>query len=984
VQLIRRFKPSHTRSGRAFPLVAAAALLFVFAAQGLSQAVPKAGYVAEGSFQLPGKGQPGAPDRPVALALGPDRTVHIADGDGLVFVYDSTGIYRRTYGQAELDDPLAIGITDEGESYVLDGGANLVFVFGPGGQRVRTIASKGSKAGQLSNPVDLALGPSGHVYILDAGRRGVQIFSRDGLFVRDIDLTTSVSQPVSLAVGIDGWIYIADKRTPSEVYAFPPFTQIPWVGSTPRGIAGRVNFRGAQFNEPVATAVNELGTVVVLEKRSGRLYGANASSDRLIGADDVLYGGIGTGRGSFREAVDIAFAGVDQVLTLDARLRKIERIRLTTEEGLRWRENFGFPIRVTNVAGGLPAPLLDVGYTPDGQPRFLVETRNGGVALMAVQPEVHQTVYGDSVRVYKPDLSTPLQQFSGQIGDLQEAMLTDSTVVIADSRRNRFTIFSIEAGEVLGMYGDNYQDDRKLRSPRGVAMLQDGRVVIGDTGNNQVKIFSADLASLVASYPVAKPVGVAVDPDGEIYVWNEDGTLVGRMITATQTLEPLAAGLLPGPVVAITFDHAGNLFALDEATHRITIVKAGLSEVLMQLGEEDALDRPTRIRVDREGNIYVTDEGAKRTVVYRWDVEFPPLAAFDVDYQEDAALLNWEPGPAGFLRGYEIQGADDPNGPYRVLFTTAAPPFRIDASNVPEVPPGYVRVTPVFITGVRGRGSRPLPLGYFTANRLFLQGDYPAAMEQAGEAVRLIDSGAIGAEDIVKGKLLYIAFASAYELRDFNTAVSWAQQAAQYPMPREELIQFHFRLAEIYMRVGSPPDAAQQILALVGQGPRPEYYQSQPVIDQSFRIYRGVRDAGQPEDAIEFLRLYAQSIPSSIQTLQYEYADSITVFSTRLKLGPGFQFWRNASYGQVVAFYENLLTEGGLSAEQTVIARQILGCAYFAFGRRTEAEDTFREIFGLRPDFNLSREIARLRRLYALSIYNPETERFFGNIRPGS
>jgi hypothetical protein len=78
------------------------------------------------------------------------------------------------------------------------------------------------------------------------------------------------------------------------------------------------------------------------------------------------------------------------------------------------------------------------------------------------------------------------------------------------------------------------------------------------------------------------------------------------------------------------------------------------------------------------------------------------------------------------------------------------------------------------------------------------------------------------------------------------------------------------------------------------------------------------------------------------------------------------------------------LTEGGLSAEQTVVARQILACAYFAFGRRVEAEDTFREIFNMRPEFNLSREISRLQRLYALSIYNPETERFFANIRPGS
>jgi hypothetical protein len=64
-------------------------MVVLFAGNGLAQAVPKAAYVPEGSFQLPGRGQPGAPDQPVALALGHDRTVHIADGRGLVFVFDS-------------------------------------------------------------------------------------------------------------------------------------------------------------------------------------------------------------------------------------------------------------------------------------------------------------------------------------------------------------------------------------------------------------------------------------------------------------------------------------------------------------------------------------------------------------------------------------------------------------------------------------------------------------------------------------------------------------------------------------------------------------------------------------------------------------------------------------------------------------------------------------------------------------------------------
>jgi tetratricopeptide (TPR) repeat protein/sugar lactone lactonase YvrE len=959
---------------------AAAAALFVFPAQGLAQAVPKASYVTEGSFQLPGKGQPGAPDRPTAMALGPDGNVHIADDKGLVLVFQPTGVYLRSYGQAQLDKPIAVGVTAEGEAYVLDAGKNQVFVFGPGGQALRTIGSRGNRGGQLQQPLDMALGPSGFVYVLDRGRGGVQIFSRDGLFIRDINIAESVRDPLSMAVGNDGWIYIADERTPTQIYAYPPFPDMPWNTPTPRGIAGRISMRGAQFEEPVATIVSDLGTVVVLDKKVGRLFMRNAATGD-IGPNDLLYGGIGTGRGSFREAVDIAFVGFDDILILDSRQRKIERIHLTTEEGLALRPNFDFPIHPTRLDRGLQDPLLNIGYSPEGDPRFAVEVEGRAVHLLGTQAEAHVTVYGDTISIFQPDPTVLGKQYSQGLSAVAAAAVTDSTVLILDSRRNRFAIYSIElGGGPLGTHGDNYQDDRRLRSPQGLAVFPDGRIVIGDTGNNRVKVFSPDLASLVATYPFSKPTGVAIAPGDRIFVWNEDGSQVGEIITEENRFEPVGSGLLPGPVAAIAFDGAGNLFALDRETHRITILASSLDRVLLQLGSEGGLDQPTRIHVDRGGNIYVSDQGSDRTAVFRWDVDVPPLLGFDIDLEEDAAVLRWEAGTTDFIRGYEIQGSNSSSGPYRALVEVLAPPFRVDTAQISDTPPRYVRVVPVFITGVRGTPTQPLPLSYFNASAAYMRGDYNTSLVEASEAVRLIEQGLLDAEDDVKAKIYYYGFASAYQLQDYRNALDWAQKAALIPMPREQVIQFLFRLAEVYMQLGSAPEASTHILNLVGQGPRPEYYMDAAVIEQSFRIYKGVRAAGEWGLALDFIRLYTQSIPSSLPELQNQYRDSVTVFSTRDKLDPGFRAWRNADYGLVVSFFEGLLTEGGLSNEEFVVASQVLAAAYFAFGRRSEAEDTFREIFNVRSNLNVSREIPRLQRLYRLVLYNPETERFFGGL----
>jgi sugar lactone lactonase YvrE/tetratricopeptide (TPR) repeat protein len=946
------------------------------------QAVPKASYEANGSFQLPGKGQPGAPDKPIAMALGPGGTVHIADDKGLVFVFDASGVYQRTYGQAELDNPVAVEVTSENVAYVLDAGRKQIFVYGPGGQALRALSRSGAQGGQLSSPVDMDLGPNGYVYVLDQGRQGVQIFSRDGLFVRDIQFGESIRKPLSMAVGIDGRIYIADDDTQGHIFVLQPFTQLPWSAPLPRGIAGQVDLRGGSLQAPVATIVNELGTLVILDQRTGRLWRKNAAVTQDIGSNDLLYGGSGTGRGSFSKAEDIVFSSDEHVLILDSDQRKVERIRLSTEEGLRRLSEFRFPIRVTRVERSLPQPLLDVVYTTDGLPVFLFDVEGRAVTMIGTQPEIHETVYGDSVPAYLPDPSVVQVQFSRDIGRVAAATATDQHVLIADSRRNRFSVFGLQGGDPEGTYGDNYEDNRRLRSPSGLAMLSDGRVVVADNGNDRVKVFSSDLASLVASYQFRKPAGVAVSPDDRIYAWSEDGTQLGRLNVADEVFEPLNETLVPGPVASVTFDQAGNLFILDRDSHRVTIVDDDLSKIWIQLGAEAAFDEPNRVNVDREGNIYISDPGAGRSFEYRWDVDFPPIAGLDMVFETETAVLTWRPGPAGFIRGYEIQGADQIDGPYRVLARTAAPPYRIDPEARSEDPPRYVRVTPVYITGVRGKATASLPLSYFTASAAFQRQDYQTARREATEGLRLMDEGILASTEDSKGRLLYIAFSSSYALGEFTQAVEIAQQLSTIRQPNERLIPFLFQLAEIYLRSGNATQASQTILTLVGQGPRPEYYTEPSVVNQSFLVYRRLRETGSVADALEFIRLYTQSMPATVQNLKDEYTDSIIVYSTRDKLGPGFEYWSNADYGAVVTFYESLLTQGGLTIEQTIVSRQVLAVAYYAYGRRVEAEDTFREIFNLRPQFDLNSEIPRIRQLYGLILYNPDTERFFGALRP--
>lgn len=945
----------------------------------------KASYVAQGSFQLPAKGQPGSPQRPAALAAAPDGSIHLADGRGMVIVFEANGVYRRAYGRERLRRPVAIEIAPTGEAFVLDADLDQVLVFAPGGQPLRSISAKGGRGGFLSDPVDMAMGPSGYVYVVDRGLAGVQIFSQDGVFVRDIRPGDVIREPLAVTVGLDGVVFVSDGRTETNIFSYPPFTELPWNTAVPRGVAGQVVFRGAGFDEPAAMATNEYGTVVVLDKKAGRVWRRNTMAEAEPGPNDVLYGGSGTGRGSFRDAVDVAFAGPDELLILDAQLRKVERIRLTTESDLGGtRPPFDFPFRVTRGARALPAPLINVGYTADGGTLLAMRGDRGSLRVVGTNAELYATAYGDSVPAFLPNPRVLRLSLSQDIGEAVAAELTDSTAVVLDSRRNRFAIFSLADGTLLGTFGDNYRDNRKLRDPNGLAMFPDGRIVIGDTGNDRIKIFSPDLASLVASFPIAKPAGVAVTPAGDIYTWNQQGTIISRLPARGDRFEPLRADLIPTPIASITFDEAGNLFALHRTTHRVTIVQSDLSKVLLQLGTERGLTRPDRITVDHDGNIYISDPGAKRTAVYRWDVAFPPLARLDLSYQDEGAVLEWPPGPEGYVVAYDIQGSRERNSGYTLIERVASSPYRLEASRLGQPRPRWIRVAPVFITGVTGKGTDPYPLFNVTAEAAFRRGAYAEALRDASQAVELINQGALEADDDIRGELLWLAFASATQLGDYRASINWAQQLAQVPIPRDRLIQFRYRLAEIYLQLGNAQEASQHVLAVVAAGPDAEFFRDPAVVDQSFRVYRGMADAGFIEDGIEFLRMYSESIPTRVPDMQAMYADSIAVYKTRAKLGPGFRFWNSASFADAVNFFERLLTSAGLTIEEQVVSRQILAAAYYAFGRRSEAEDTYREIFSIRPDFDLRTEVARLRRVYGLTVYNPETQRFFGAIRPRS
>lgn len=948
-----------------------------------AQPAVRAHYVDQGSFPLPGDDRPGDPGEPTDVAVAPDGTLHLTDRSGAVHVYGVSGNFLRSYGGGILLRPLRIAIDEGGVSYVLDEGQKRVLIFGPEGRALaQVIGAGGSGAGRLSRPVDLALGPAGYVYVLDRDQRNVQIFSRDGTFVRAVPTTFGGfgEDPRSLAIGRDGAIHVADRGARS-VLVFAPFPEIAPAGAPPRS---RIEFPADALEEPAGLAVMPRGTVVLADRRGHRLLASTSSGSEASAAPDRLYGGTGGGRGSFRGITALARAGEADLVILDSELRKVERIRLEGEgegEIEPERDAFRYPIRVTGQGQPLDAPLWAVPHRDDGSPLLVLGTDEGTLRIVSAAENRYVTAYGDSAVSYTPD---PQGAFRLDLTEVLESVggvaLNDTLVVVTDPDGDRLNLYARENGRLVGTYGPGWGDERRLREPRGVAILPDGKIVVADADANRVNVYSSDLASLAASFSLRDAWGAAAAPGGGVIVWDRPGTVRGRLRPDLSGIDEVPAGVLPGRLAHLAFDGAGNAFALEAESGRVSVVDSGFRRVLVQMGSEGAVERPERVVVDRDGNIYVVDGREGRTRVYRWDVRVPPLRGLSVTYEPGAALLQWESLDGDFIRAFELQGSGSEEGPFEPVGTTDAPRVRI----APEegLPPvRYARVVPVLVTGAVGAPTRPVPLLNLDAAAALERGDHERSLDSALEALGLVVEGRVGATPAARVELVRIAARSGAEAGRLEEVIEVGERVAE-TTSGPALLRIRTLLARSELSLARPDSAAGQLLLAARAADAPGFFRDSAVVELSYAISRFLVDAGRAREGVSFLRRYAEAVPAELEGLGRAYADSAAVFDTRAKLGSGFEAWRQLDLERALEVFQSALAGGELSTEQEIIARQMLAVTEFSFGRRNAAADQFQRIYQTDPEFDIEEAAGKLERLYGVAPYNSAMRQFFRQQRP--
>ena len=746
-------------------LAMCSALLFLNAASAVGQIAARATYVADGSFDLPTAG-PISPRDPVAIAVAPNGTLHVVDQDGQVVVFEADGTPDRAYGAGSLTEPLAIAFDELGRAYVLDKGLKQVQVYNGRGEQQLVIGGDNRGVSQLGDPVALALGPRGFVYVLDKGDRTVKVFSRDGAFVRQVGLGTFIGDPSAIAVGGDGRIFVSDKNRAAQVFTLPAFSDVAWqAASAPETLS-----LGA-VEEAVAIAVDGSGTLVVLDGRQGRIWGGSRLDPAAVPETRALYGGVGRGRGSFREAVGLAFTPERHLVVLGRDLRKIERIELA-EGGDAPPLEWGYPIRVSQLPPDPVGAITGIGPSRDGTARFVIASPQGrGLRVERVTSERYEDLFGDVFESYRvPETAGPETLVMGFQRTPGTMAFNDTLLVVTEPDEDRFSVFDARSGNALGTFGRDYDDDRRLNKPVGVELFSDGSLVVADRDNHRLAVFSADLTSLLGSFPLQEAWGVALSPDGDLFAWSEEGLSIVGVPLDGAPAEPVAAGLLTGPVQDVKFDVQGNMFVLEKATSRVTVLDSGLERVLVRLGGRDSRFEATHLSLDALGNVYLANLEEGATLVYRWDARLPELETLEAVLSTDAVAFSWDPVDSDYLWGYRLSGAASRQGPFTQLATTTGGAFDLPLAEDFEY--RWLRVDPVSIAGTASSSDQPVPIAHWVTREAAARDAYAEVLDAVTSAESLTARGVLSLAPDVAREVQWHGFSTEFQLGRYAEAVA--------------------------------------------------------------------------------------------------------------------------------------------------------------------------------------------------------------------
>ncbi len=473
-----------------------------------------------------------------------------------------------------------------------------------------------------------------------------------------------LDSPGGLAVDESGAVYFADERN-SRVRRIGKHGIIETIaGGGRRRLAtgDGVPATTARLKGPMGVAADAKGNIYIVERSMHRV--------RRVSVDGVISTLAGTGErgsgGDFELAtksrlkfpVGVAVDAEGQVYVADASNNRVRRVgqdgRIETIAGTGkiGCEGDGGPARKALLSGPCGVVVDCAGNV------YIGDTHNHRVRKVD-RSGLISTIAGTGAAGYGGDG----RRASEAVFNLPMGVAVDAlgNVYVSDFRNHRLrkidpsgTVSTVAGTGEPGYGGDGGPAvEAKLSSPDLIATDASGNVFLADRHNDRVRMVSAEgIITTVAGSGrrgfqgdrgaakqafLYEPAGVAVDPDGNVYVADHRNGRV-RVIDRDGIIRTFAGGgevfvngdggrakeACFGNPRGIAVDPSGTVYVADNHRHRIRkFVQGGRISTIAGTGEAAywgdggpavaaLLRSPEGLAVDASGNVYVADSGNDR------------------------------------------------------------------------------------------------------------------------------------------------------------------------------------------------------------------------------------------------------------------------------------------------------------------------------------------------------------------------------------